>query len=293
MCDTEGHIEHVSSSVINVLRIDNHLMAQKHVHIEELVPNIFSERENYTSAQGLILRYEYPKREEDIAQNLTESSSVELKCWCYPIVMSVVGTTGYVFKFEKVADSTPRALATPKKPKSALNFNFKFQPASITSQSTNEKSLNTYFGEFTTENHSDMLTVRVEESVMDENMNMSMMTHDRPTDSNIDDRKIGSTQSNEKKDGESDVKDSQPGKLHYAEGIKTMRLFEGHIGEIEEDKSEDEEEEEYMQGYGFNGVKQQGEGKSFWGGIMYFEGQYIFILNIIYKIFFIFLFSHT
>lgn len=139
-------------------------------------------------------------------------------------------------------------LATDKKNKKLpFTFYFKFN-----------QQTSAFQGEYSNDVVSDMLTARIEESQFEENL--SITTHDRPTELNVDEKKMSSTATNEKKEGDSDLKAADPLKINYAEGIKTMRLHEGHIGEIEEEKSEDEEEEEYMQNYGFIGLNQRGDG---------------------------------
>ena len=47
MTDNEGIIEHISSSCMNFLKIENKFIVGKSRHIEDLKDNIFKNRENY------------------------------------------------------------------------------------------------------------------------------------------------------------------------------------------------------------------------------------------------------
>lgn len=94
--DKEGSIEHISSSCINFLKIDNKYISTNKVNINDLFKNILEEKATYMTKQGATIQYNPPndievQGEEAIDFNLTISE----------ISFTQVKEAGYVFKFEK------------------------------------------------------------------------------------------------------------------------------------------------------------------------------------------------
>lgn len=81
--DPEGNVEHVSSSSINFLKIDNKYITSKRISIDEIAPNIFGnkyillfiiinqhyfdldEKEKYSAKQGANYTFKPLKKEDD------------------------------------------------------------------------------------------------------------------------------------------------------------------------------------------------------------------------------------
>jgi len=50
--DSEGIIEHVSSSCINILRFDNKYISQKKVSIDDIFPEVLQDKAVYMTKTG-------------------------------------------------------------------------------------------------------------------------------------------------------------------------------------------------------------------------------------------------
>lgn len=130
--DKEGSIEHISSSCINFLKIDNKYISTNKVNINDLFKNILDDKATYMTKQGAQIQYNPPN---DL--DLQTEETFDFNLIISEINFSQVKEVGFVFKFEKTMGQTTEqnlnsSLAGQKKNKPQLStFQFAMDPKEL------------------------------------------------------------------------------------------------------------------------------------------------------------------
>jgi len=226
-----GAIDAVSSSCINVLKMDTKFITMKKANIEDYIPNIITDRSkifpnvNNTGKLSAIINFTYPHDSEYFTEK--EEPSVQLQCTLHELLF-LGGTEngGLYFKFERFVDKASQNSKLDRKAK-ITNFQFRIDRA---------KPL--IIGEYV-ENSTDDFhqSIRVD-------LNGDIL--EAITGSDNDQSGMENTPRSPAVSKQSDHygEEQETKRTDFGLGIKTLRLYGGKPQEPEELKSEENEEEE-------------------------------------------------
>ena len=231
----DGTIDSISSSCISLLKMDTKLILQKKSKIQEFVPNIIHDRANLfattsnnakTYAQ---VTFKYPEGSEFI--NEDDEKSASLNCYLFDLMQTKnKESAGFQFRFEKGSE---RSHTLANQEARISNFQFRYT-----------KNRVNIVGEFTDGG--------MNEAVVD--MPTEMMATKTDYDTAISPRnelesgsqffesQIQFKKQPSESQAQKDHKDYK--KSNYATGIKTLRLKDGVVQDIEEEEKSDEEKDE-------------------------------------------------
>jgi hypothetical protein len=218
----DGTIDAVSSSSINILKVDLKMINQKKANIQDLIPNIIKDRysmfssSNNAGRASTVVDYQYPRDSEYLLDN--EDNRVQLNCHLTELVfLGGRENAGFQFRFERIVD---RAAAMHASKKAQIsNFQFKF-----------DKARASILGEYA----EGSTTTDVQSDPVDE----EILSGIQNTDQNLSDNR----------DPYNSAKQPPPEEVveevrkDYGIGIKTLRLVNGRPQEIDDEKNSEDEE---------------------------------------------------
>lgn len=236
----DGSIDAISSSCINLLKIDLKMITQKKSNITDFIPNILKDRKTLFSHGGgtknhAVITFKYPKDSDYVIAST--DSSVQLNCYLTDLVfLSGQENAGMQFRFEKAVDRTYSTMMTGDRRPKIVNFQFRF-----------EKNLPKIIGEYVEGSSSDVNSANAEHSEYNEDLINSALR------SNLGENELSASAFME---GEISVRKSpvaeekkgqQPDpevkKVDYGAGIKILRLVNGKATDILEMRDSEEAEE--------------------------------------------------
>ena len=238
----DGTIDSLSSSAINLLKIDLKSITQKKANIQDFVPNIIDERLTMFSTNSnagrasATVTFVHPRDSEYLYENEAQSSN--LTCYLYELVyLGGREYGGYHFRFERIIDKS--VLNTPGDKKAKIsNFQFKF-----------EKDQASIIGEYIEPSSGTEFQSRAtEEEIYSGYQNTEQLMSEF---AGAKDMMISSAK-------RSQGDDEERVKIDYGIGIKVLRLIGGRPQEIEEENRDGEEDEDGGDSFSSN---QQSQGK--------------------------------
>ena len=244
----DGSIDSISSSCINLLKVDLKMIMQKKSNIADFVPNILKERQalfgNTTgnAKSFATVTFNFPKDSEYLIDN---EAQAQLNCYLFDVVfLSGRENAGMQFRFEKVIDKNTTMMTGDRRAK-IINFQFRY-----------EKNMPKIIGEYVEGSSSDINSANVDHSEFDGEMANSALR------SNLGDGELGASafadaEASARKSPVAGQKalqqpDPEVKKVDYGAGIKTLRLVNGKATDILEIKDSEEAEEGEEGGEGSN-----------------------------------------
>ena len=221
----DGTIDSLSSSAISLLKIDNKFLSQRRPNIQDFIPNIVRDRFHIFSSHNsagrnlALLNYVYPANSEYLVPN--EDPKVQLNCQLTEIVFSrMEESVGFHFRFERLQDKS--ALTQTDKTAKISNFQFRFERTVPTVVGEYFESSTTTDTQVTPRHYEDILAGT---QIQGQNFSDS---------EGVQQNSMNTVKENEEAN-------DKP-RIDYGAGIKTLRLYGGRPVEIEDDKSEDNDE---------------------------------------------------
>jgi len=218
----DGTIDCVSSSSINILKVDLKMINQKKANIQDLIPNIIKDRysmfssSNNAGRASTVIDYQYPRESEYLLDG--EENRAQLNCHLTELVfLGGRENAGFQFRFERVVERGA-AHGADKKAKIS-NFQFKF-----------DKNRASILGEYA----EGSTTTDVQSEPVDE----EILSGIQNTDVNLSDNR--DPYNSAKQPAEEVVEEV---KRDYGVGIKTLRLVNGRPQEIDDEKDSENEED--------------------------------------------------
>ena len=250
----DGTIDSISSTCINVLKLDQKMIIQKKANITDFVPNIIKDRATiftHGSANhknSATVNFEYPRDSEYILN--PNETAIDLHCSLTDLIfLAGRENAGMQFKFEmppvkKHAAAAQHHLSFTRAAK-LINFQFKF-----------EKDRPVITGEYVEGTSSEVNSAQVEQDLNEDLLNSELR-------SNLGDNGLGASgfaDSVKKKSEATSPEIQQPDpevkKVDYGVGIKILRMVNGKPSEID-DRHGSEEDEEDENGEGSESSKQK------------------------------------
>jgi len=233
----DGTIDAMSSSCINLLKIDYKAISHKKANIQDYIPNIIKNRTslfsgaNNTGRTSATIQYYYPLDSEYLDEN--DETSITLTCHLNELIfLGGKEFAGLQFKFEYLTDKTTAAVPVDRKAKIS-NFQFKYEKPkpSVVGEYVDPaimESVSGHGGEY----KEDYLNV-LGKSLGDNDQ--SLVEGSPAITSALEIAKS--------KQLEEEELQSQTKKIDFGVGIKTLRLFNGKPQEIEQVDPDEENEE--------------------------------------------------
>jgi PAS domain S-box-containing protein len=244
----DGVIDGISSSCINLLKVDLKMITQKKSSISDFVPNIIKDRGNLFSSNTVNtkssanIQFNFPKDSEYWQDG--QEPAINLNCFLIEIVfMSGRENAGFQFRFERQMEKNSSLVAGDRRAKIS-NFQFRYErnKASIVGEYADANApveedvleRSQYQGP-----DGDMMTSVQRSGLMGESVDIDASgVHDADPTSSISKNPFAKPQIKTDKP----VLPEGPKRVNYGEGIKTMRLYNGRPIEIEDAKSDDASE---------------------------------------------------
>jgi len=225
LTNAEGMIDSISSSCITLLKFDIKYILQKRIKIQDCVPNIITDRQTIfasTSNNSKVhaqVEFNFLKGSEHVEENET---SATLNCYLYDLFSTDNGkdNAGFQFRFEKIHE---KAHNLQYQDVQISNFQFKY--------ARNKPNI---YGEFATKG--------IDSEFVDFNAEGTMMESPEGEEGGYERSELNRSnmemQMQLKKAEEEEEKEYE--RVNFGIGIKTLRLKHGMIGELDEEKSDDE-----------------------------------------------------
>ncbi|CAD8157654.1 unnamed protein product [Paramecium octaurelia] len=236
--DSEDVIDSISSSCIPLLNIDSKQISHKKTPITEILPNYMHQKQLFLSKVGGPIVFNSATQSgvnnsQQASQELDDQDkredSIQFQCFVSEVTNENQDqVVGYVVKLEQQGLDLSMNLEVNNIQQKVLgnSMQFKYNPS---------KAL--YFGEYVADTNSQ----RVDQTILwDQNDQSSMISSVQGGGAEV----LKSQVKTEKSD-EQNVQ--QQIKVNYGEGIKTLRLFENRVQDID-DKEEIISEEDDQQG---------------------------------------------
>jgi len=222
----DGTIDSLSASAISLLKFDNKFTNIRKPNIQDFIPHIIRDRfymfsaHNNTGRNLAQINYTYPLNSEYLFPN--EDPNIQLNCQLTELIFSrMEESVGFQFKFERIQDKSNSSTHIERMAKIS-NFQFKFDRNA-------PLVMGEYFESSTTTDT--QLTPPEDDGIMiGQSISQHFSENNQAQQSSI----------NTLNDPKDEALDKP--KIDYAAGIKTLRLYGGRPIEIEDDRSEDNEE---------------------------------------------------
>ena len=225
----DGTIDGISSSCINLLKIDKNMILRK-PNIQDYIPNIMVDRYALFNVatkgnKGACaqITFHYPKDSE----YLSKGEPYETKILCYLNDMIFVQgkeMVGFQFIFERIGDRVSGDLQLAAK---LNNFQFSYDYKS-----------NIYYGEYVNK----MSAVLLHSGSMMAGESTDTVVSGGPLD--IQPQEPGSPKRRKRSNTDQDFGDEEVKRKDYGHGIKTYQLVKKHLFELEVGSSDEIEDEE-------------------------------------------------
>jgi len=238
----DGTIDAMSSSCINLLKIDLKAITHKKANIQDYIPNIIKNRSSMFSSSNnngrfsATIQYYYPLDSEYLDE--TDETSITLTCHLNDLIfLGGQVFSGLQWKFEAITDKTITVPPIDRKAKIS-NFQFKY-----------EKTKPNVLGEYVDPANMDSCSVTGAEykEEMLTVLNKSVIDNDQSLiegSAAINLNSAMEVAKSKQLDDDELQSQSQSKKVDYGIGIKTLRLQNGKPQEIEQVDPQDEENEE-------------------------------------------------
>ncbi|CAD8203560.1 unnamed protein product [Paramecium pentaurelia] len=234
--DSEEVIDSISSSCIPLLNIDSKLISHKKTPITEILPNYMQQKQLFLSKVGGPIVFN-PATQSGVSNSQLASQelddqdkkddNIQFQCYTYEVMNENQDqVVGYIVKLEQQGIEASMNLEVQNLQQKVLSnsMQFKYNPS---------KAL--YLGEYVADTNSQ----RVDQTILwDQNDQSSMISS---VQGGVE---ILKSQVKTEKSDEQNV--LQQIRINYAEGIKTLRLFENRVQDIDdrEDMMSEEDEQQ-------------------------------------------------
>jgi len=219
----DGTIDGLSSSCINILKIDSKAITVKRANIQDYIPNIIRERgTQFSSANSAgkataTFKYNYPKDSEYVNEN--EDTTVQLTCNLYELsYLSGRESGGFHLKFERTIEKLSNSTPADRRAKIS-NFQFKY-----------ERNKAMILGEYV-----DGSTNDLQSGTSDENQDNML----DPLNKSANENDPSGINPGLSRASQQDEEEQVVQRVDYGVGIKTLRLYGGRPQEIEDDRSDE------------------------------------------------------
>ena len=160
----DGVIDSLTSTCINLLKLDSKMVAQRKGNINDFVPNIIKERAEIFASQATNnkavahVKFKYPESSEYWVENSEIVPSTTLSCTIADVTfLSGEEHAGIYFKFEKLIEKNMISTHNEKKAKIS-NFQFRFERGSSANiigeyvDGTSSDAASAHYSEFNEDN---------------------------------------------------------------------------------------------------------------------------------------------